>query len=166
MVNQRGVYTGMGGARPTEIFYILVLLKTYFTNGSLGKLIPGMVLFGTPERLAPLSNMAAPATLAPSPCHRGTRTNVALLTRQRGAPATLALPHIRRRQHDWCCPSRPSPLPHADVDALHVLPCVGAKTESSYYATRPSPCQSTAQSHKEEGSSAPAHYNTHFISTT
>lgn len=81
----------------TEIFTFWSFLKIYFTNRSLKKLKSRMVLFGTPERLAPSSNMAAPATIAPRPCHRGTRAYVDLLTRQSGAPATLAPPLIPQR---------------------------------------------------------------------
>jgi hypothetical protein len=49
----------------SEIFTFLSFSKTYFINGPLEKLIPGVVLFGAPEWLAPYSNIAALATLAP-----------------------------------------------------------------------------------------------------
>lgn len=49
----------------SEIFTFLSFSKTYFINGPLEKLIPGVVLFGAPEWLTPYSNMAALATLAP-----------------------------------------------------------------------------------------------------
>nr|BAD17521.1 hypothetical protein [Oryza sativa Japonica Group] len=68
-----------------------------------------MVLFGTPEWLAPYPNMAAPATLAPCPCHRGNRAVVEVLTRPKGAPAKVAPPLIPRRQHGWRAPPLRAP---------------------------------------------------------
>lgn len=90
----------------SEIFTFLSFSKTYFINGPLEKLIPGVVLFGAPEWLAPYSNIAALATLAPWPCHLGTRASVEGVTWQMGAPATLAPPLIPWRQSPWRTPPR------------------------------------------------------------
>ncbi len=77
-----------------EIFTFWSFLKIYFTNRPLKKLKPEMILFGTPEWLAPYPNMAAPATLASCLCHRGSRVVVEVLTRPKGAPAKVAPPLI------------------------------------------------------------------------
>nr|BAD62050.1 hypothetical protein [Oryza sativa Japonica Group] len=84
------------------IFHILVLLKTYFANRPLKKLIPEIVLFRAPEWLAPSSNGTAPASLAPSSCHRGAREPT---WQEEGASHAGAAPG--RRAPAWLAPPPP-----------------------------------------------------------